>query len=55
MNDQKTSYEKRDTEEAPLVSIIIPVYNVKSYLAQCLESVIRRSFHHPLFQYIEPF
>ena len=46
MNDQKTFYEKRDTEEAPLVSIIIPVYNVKSYLAQCLESVIHQSYRN---------
>lgn len=31
-------------ENAPLVSIIVPVYNVKPYLRQCLESVINQSY-----------
>ena len=30
--------------EAPLVSVIIPVYNVRAYLPQCLESVINQSY-----------
>ena len=32
--------------EAPLVSVIIPVYNVSRYLSQCLESVIRQTYEH---------
>lgn len=28
----------------PLVSIVIPVYNVESYLSQCLDSVLKQSY-----------
>ncbi len=31
-------------EKRPKVSIIIPVYNVEDYLAECIESVINQSF-----------
>ena len=34
-----------ETAVKPLVSIIVPVYNVESYLAECLESLIMQSFH----------
>lgn len=30
--------------EAPLISVIIPVYNVEQYLQQCLESVIGQTY-----------
>lgn len=30
----------------PLVSIIIPVYNIKSYLCQCINSVIKQSYYN---------
>ena len=33
-------------QEAPLVSVVIPVYNVRSYLPQCLESVICQSYRN---------
>ena len=28
----------------PLVSIVVPVYNVKEYLPKCLESLARQSY-----------
>lgn len=31
-------------EEKPLISIIVPVYNVKDYLEECLESIIKQSY-----------
>lgn len=34
----------RITTEAPLISIIIPIYNVESYLYQCLESVEQQTY-----------
>lgn len=30
----------------PLISVIIPVYNVEAYLAQCLESAATQSYQH---------
>lgn len=31
---------------SPVVSVIIPVYNVSSYLSQCLDSVIGQTYQH---------
>ena len=28
----------------PLISVIIPVYNVEQHLAKCLDSVLKQSF-----------
>lgn len=33
-------------ENKPLISVIIPVYNVESYLNRCLESVIKQIYHN---------
>ncbi len=33
-------------KENPLISIIIPVYNVEKYLRQCLDSVVNQSHHN---------
>mgnify|MGYP006171518721 CR=1 FL=1 len=32
------------TQSLPLISVVIPVYNVEAYLAQCLESVAAQSY-----------
>ena len=47
MNNTTTSCDiSMCAEKTPLVSIVIPVYNVSRYLAQCLESVIHQSYHN---------
>ncbi|MBQ8984558.1 glycosyltransferase family 2 protein, partial [Candidatus Saccharibacteria bacterium] len=30
--------------ETPLISVIIPVYNVKPYIRDCIESILRQSY-----------
>ena len=30
--------------ETPLISVIIPVYNVKPYIKDCMESILRQSY-----------
>ncbi|MEO1639039.1 MAG: glycosyltransferase [Pseudomonadota bacterium] len=36
----------RSQEETDLVSIIVPVYNISTYLPDCLESLIRQNFQN---------
>ena len=33
-------------ENQPLISVIIPVYNVESYLRECVESVINQTYEN---------
>ncbi|MCX2717302.1 glycosyltransferase family 2 protein [Helicobacter sp. MIT 21-1697] len=33
-------------QDNPLVSVIIPIYNVEAYVAQCLDSIINQSYTH---------
>ena len=31
-------------EKQPLISILIPIYNVESYLPQCLDSIVQQTY-----------
>ena len=33
-------------EQTPLISVIIPIYNVENYLERCLQSIIRQTYTH---------
>lgn len=33
-------------EREPLISVIVPVYNVEAYLDQCMESIVAQSYRH---------
>ena len=32
--------------DSPLISVIIPVYNVKEYLERCVESVLKQDYEN---------
>lgn len=34
------------TDCSPLVTIVIPVFNVEKYISQCLESVLAQSYEN---------
>lgn len=31
-------------EKKPLISIIVPVYNVEDYIEECLESLVKQTY-----------
>ncbi|MTV80654.1 glycosyltransferase, partial [Streptococcus pneumoniae] len=32
------------TDNLPLISVVLPVYNVENYLEKCLNSVVRQTY-----------
>lgn len=36
----------QNADVKPLVSIIIPVYNVEQYLPQCLDSIVNQTYEN---------
>ena len=47
---QKSQYarpgEKGFLENGPLISVVIPVYNMEKYLERCLESILKQSYQN---------
>ncbi|MBR3594746.1 glycosyltransferase [Candidatus Saccharibacteria bacterium] len=44
-NNEKTLTEHEQLQYRPLISVLIPVYNVKAeYLTQCIESILQQSY-----------
>ena len=37
---------KQGLKQTPLVSIIVPIYNVASYLKECLQSIVAQSYEN---------
>jgi len=40
------SYQKKPIEDAPLISVIVPVFNGERYLAEALESIENQTYPH---------
>ena len=41
-----TQNSKQGLKQTPLVSIIVPIYNVASYLKECLQSIVAQSYEN---------
>ena len=41
---QKIDRINRHAQNLPIISVLIPVYNVEAYLRQCLDSIVNQSF-----------
>lgn len=44
MNTKMTFVPQKEEKSAPEISVIIPVYNMLHYLAECLNSVVNQTF-----------
>lgn len=43
---QKTSSSQPHNQSQPLISLVVPVYNVKPYLRRCLDSVLAQTYQN---------
>lgn len=44
-NEERTVAAKAEERTAPLISVIIPIYNVEKYVYKCVESVAEQTLH----------
>lgn len=44
-NEEETVIEKAAERSVPLISVIIPIYNVEKYVYKCVESVAEQTLH----------
>ena len=44
--ENEQNNQKARSYAAPVVSVVIPMYNVEQYIDQCLNSVLRQTFQH---------
>ena len=35
---------KKNMEQKPLISVIVPIYKVEKYLSYCIESILKQSY-----------
>ena len=42
----KAEIQSNQVQDNPLISVIIPVYNVEDYLRECVDSVINQTYHY---------
>jgi len=41
-----TNHRRRSPNDEPLVSVVVPVFQVEAYLERCLDSVLRQTYTH---------
>ncbi len=41
----KTQNQDQNQDEADLISVIVPVYNVEKYLDRCMKSILQQTYH----------
>lgn len=41
---EKISEEKKDIEDTPMLSIVVPIYKVEKYLNKCIDSILCQTF-----------
>ncbi len=46
IKESDNKFKVADYAEEPLISVIVPVYNVKDYLEECLQSILKQTYRN---------